>query len=660
MVFLITPLYRYLQYPFLDSDSFSQRCRKHIFTVALIIAFLMTAYILSAIPALISLHSTSLVFSNCIDGITFITCMIPLYLYMRSKRHVSDTLTFVTLGVILCINLYQSIRDANGGVVIYIQLLTVCAVIGQVPNVRYLVVSGILIILIHYYNIIAVTRQSGNTTSSGPSYPPMMLPTPWGNRNHCNEAGEWPMLVYTALTGVLIWVVYAQTKAFSKQLNVALCNALIARTVAEMLSLYDTEKAAKYLSEQQEEGPENGDEALMKSLSTIVHNMEQYRPYLPNYLLSQQHKAMMMEAGGGDGDDDDSNDDVRSLVLQPVTQTSSPTSSIATTRRSSIQRRKGSFAVEPLPLSVPAPFHMRPVTIAKLNFHDIFTSDLATRSIVTEFIETIHTHATAYGAAVHSFLGDDVIMSWNALSRCVHHYHRGVLMMMELKRETTVSFNMCASVTSGPVRCQRGGVKTFAWTLHAPSVFHELDLIHNYVGRIIKRGCVLTSAEHIKQVESFGVTSQAIDAIRVSSGSILVVHEVLWVSTITVDEDKDSEWMYRLQQAQQKNDDPLKPINFNLEFAAQVTECVAVALKTSPGEALQKLEELLLLHKKEHDEEEEADEEETDDVIQFRENGFVTPGVKHLLQRLKDSSSVVVVHGVEGNFPLRIVGKEEN
>eukprot|EP00759_Apiculatamorpha_spiralis_P000854 PhF_6_TR10363/c0_g1_i12/m.16077 len=254
MVFLITPLYRYLQYPFLDSDSFSQRCRKHIFTVALIIAFLMTAYILSAIPALISLHSTSLVFSNCIDGITFITCMIPLYLYMRSKRHVSDTLTFVTLGVILCINLYQSIRDANGGVVIYIQLLTVCAVIGQVPNVRYLVVSGILIILIHYYNVIAVTRQSGTTTSSGPSYPPMMLPTPWGNRNHCNEAGEWPMLVYTALTGVLIWVVYAQTKAFSKQLNVALCNALIARTVAEMLSLYDTEKAAKYLSEQQEEG----------------------------------------------------------------------------------------------------------------------------------------------------------------------------------------------------------------------------------------------------------------------------------------------------------------------------------------------------------------------------------------------------------------------
>eukprot|EP00759_Apiculatamorpha_spiralis_P000856 PhF_6_TR10363/c0_g1_i14/m.16079 len=660
MVFLITPLYRYLQYPFLDSDSFSQRCRKHIFTVALIIAFLMTAYILSAIPALISLHSTSLVFSNCIDGITFITCMIPLYLYMRSKRHVSDTLTFVTLGVILCINLYQSIRDANGGVVIYIQLLTVCAVIGQVPNVRYLVVSGILIILIHYYNIIAVTRQSGNTTSSGPSYPPMMLPTPWGNRNHCNEAGEWPMLVYTALTGVLIWVVYAQTKAFSKQLNVALCNALIARTVAEMLSLYDTEKAAKYLSEQQEEGPENGDEALMKSLSTIVHNMEQYRPYLPNYLLSQQHKAMMMEAGGGDGDDDDSNDDVRSLVLQPVTQTSSPTSSIATTRRSSIQRRKGSFAVEPLPLSVPAPFHMRPVTIAKLNFHDIFTTELATRSIVTEFVETIHSHATAYGAAVHSFLGDDVIMSWNALSRCVHHYHRGVLMMMELKRETTVSFNMCASVTSGPVRCQRGGVKTFAWTLHAPSVFHELDLILNHVGRKIKRGCVLTSAEHIKQVESFGVTSQAIDAIRVSSGSILVVHEVLWVSTLAVDEDKDSEWMYRLQQAQQKNDDPLKPanVNVNLEFAAQVTECVAVALKTSPREALQKLEELLLLHKKEQDEDEDDKEEGTDDVIQFRENGFVTPGVKHLLQRLKDSS--VVVNVVEGNFPLRIVGKEEN
>eukprot|EP00759_Apiculatamorpha_spiralis_P000857 PhF_6_TR10363/c0_g1_i15/m.16080 len=212
MVFLITPLYRYLQYPFLDSDSFSQRCRKHIFTVALIIAFLMTAYILSAIPALISLHSTSLVFSNTIDGITFTISMIPLYLYMRSKRHVSDTLTFVTLGVILCITLYEAISDANGGVVIYIQVLTVCAVICQVPNVKYLIGSGIIVILIHYYNVIAVTRQNVETssTSSGPLYPPMMLPTPWGEHNHCNEAGELTMLVYTVETCLLIYVVYAQ------------------------------------------------------------------------------------------------------------------------------------------------------------------------------------------------------------------------------------------------------------------------------------------------------------------------------------------------------------------------------------------------------------------------------------------------------------------
>eukprot|EP00759_Apiculatamorpha_spiralis_P041475 PhF_6_TR40168/c0_g1_i1/m.59502 len=82
-------LYRYVSYPFLDDDTFVQRCRKFMGSTGPIISILNILYIGTNTSTIIALDVASRV-GLYIDACFFIVLFPIFYLQMRSARNVSD------------------------------------------------------------------------------------------------------------------------------------------------------------------------------------------------------------------------------------------------------------------------------------------------------------------------------------------------------------------------------------------------------------------------------------------------------------------------------------------------------------------------------------------------------------------------------------------
>jgi len=114
-----------------------------------------------------------------------------------------------------------------------------------------------------------------------------------------------------------LWAVYVVMKQLSLLMTKSAADLQMAKDVSKMLASYDTAGALAYLSAQ-EESEDAGDAGLVAVLTEIAHNLDKYRPHIPNYIKgddadgSQSRSNSSVSSGASVGAED--------VVLPPLCQ----------------------------------------------------------------------------------------------------------------------------------------------------------------------------------------------------------------------------------------------------------------------------------------------------------------------------------------------------
>eukprot|EP00759_Apiculatamorpha_spiralis_P041478 PhF_6_TR40168/c1_g1_i2/m.59506 len=562
---------RFFTRPFLDDDTFVQRCRKCFGPGGIVISVFNVLYILLNIGTILSMDAGT-AFGSYIDAFFFVIIFPIYHIQVHSLRFATDRTSFWSLVVILAVLFFQTLRDVHGNAPLFLSILMIGGVVAQIPRIVSFLCCCVCVLVVHYYNYYAVISTKST---------PLMFQEHWINARRCPDVDGVLVAKNIAVIVVMVWLVYAQTKAFSRQLRVAESTTSVAREVAQLLGEYRTEEANAVLRGDHSEGC---DPSLVNALLTIVRNMDQYRPYLPNYLLQSigEQSIGPLEAEEEEADmneQEDSSSVVDSRKSSRVDRSISSTTAEAVVVNPTLEQPQQQDRQE-------TTFYTRSVSMARVSYQDALfppivgetsssmtaAEPVASRSAIVGFVERVHTLASEYNAAVHGFIGDEVTLSWNTITRCSEHYGSSVRLLMELSK--SYDQLLCGGVVSGVTRCQRGGKRTFAWTLHSPGVFGDLNDVYHVARNVTK--CVLTNHQHYQQAEHVAKV-QAIDAIP------QLVYEILEIAN-QEDEDVDKEWMYRIADGNESD---------NNSIASQVTSCVQLALSGKSLDALSRMERIM-------------------------------------------------------------------
>eukprot|EP00672_Neobodo_designis_P026739 CAMPEP_0174850804 /NCGR_PEP_ID=MMETSP1114-20130205/21149_1 /TAXON_ID=312471 /ORGANISM="Neobodo designis, Strain CCAP 1951/1" /LENGTH=676 /DNA_ID=CAMNT_0016085291 /DNA_START=44 /DNA_END=2074 /DNA_ORIENTATION=- len=259
--------------------------------------------------------------------------------------------------------------------------------------------------------------------SSQFDFPPLLLD---GTANSDLTApmrlGPWVATYF--FTVVIAAAFYAMHDEYARSIERAAASANAAKAVATMLARYDTPAARAVLLEASQPadhpaqaGPPSSskqstdqallddgdrvcgaDETLVMSLATIVSNLEAYRPHLPNWMVDAAFCARST-------DDDDETD-------RGTAETTSARS-CRSSHRSGNGSRKGNAATPN-----PDVFTWRTAAVVRARLRSRVlrgagdASDIT--SLLSSFVDIVHAAARNTKAAVHSFIGDTVEVSWNA------------------------------------------------------------------------------------------------------------------------------------------------------------------------------------------------------------------------------------------------------
>eukprot|EP00759_Apiculatamorpha_spiralis_P041482 PhF_6_TR40168/c1_g1_i6/m.59513 len=620
---------RFFTRPFLDDDTFVQRCRKCFGPGGIVISVFNVLYILLNIGTILSMDAGT-AFGSYIDAFFFVIIFPIYHIQVHSLRFATDRTSFWSLVVILAVLFFQTLRDVHGNAPLFLSILMIGGVVAQIPRIVSFLCCCVCVLVVHYYNYYAVISTKST---------PLMFQEHWINARRCPDVDGVLVAKNIAVIVVMVWLVYAQTKAFSRQLRVAESTTSVAREVAQLLGEYRTEEANAVL---RGDRSDRCDPSLLNSLLTIVRNMEQYRPHLPNYLLnnrnddpsdglessfdspeaSQVHNtgSFIKDFSESEGEVimNTNNDDEKSKKPASRRQTRGDEDTAAALDSPTKAQNP---LLRPLTTQDVNTFHIRPVSLSRVSYASLLpplpsltttiaaSEPILVRNNILGFVERVHTLAAEYNAVVHSFIGDEVTLSWNSINRCSDHYYRSASFLVVLSKSYEDQ-EFYGAVVSGVTRCQRGGMRTFAWTLHSPRMFGDLNDVYHVARNVTK--CVLTNHQHYQQIEHVAKV-QAIDAIP------QIIYEVLDVLLQNqTSEDTDKEWMYRIIHSATP---PMSTANevpggggmntHNAQIAQQVTSCVHLALSGQSLEALSTMER----------------------IIQSESNE-VTPGMRYLLQKL--------------------------
>jgi hypothetical protein len=205
------------------------------------------------------------------------------------------------------------------------------------------------------------------------------------------------------------------------------------------------------------------------------------------------------------------------------------------------------------------------VSLAFINFSIGFNSGplpliAAATEKVSDLVEFVHREAGRLVGAVHGFMGDQVILSWNAASRAVQCEAKAARMAARLQDYgRATGLTLYGAVMSGRARVQLAGrEKHRALTTGAEWVSQRRAPINN-VGRRL-RSIVIDFAT--KNAATFAVQVRAAAGIEVPATDDanqqpvrLALYEVVSEAN---DDDANEEWMYVLQGREAKSEAALK------------------------------------------------------------------------------------------------------
>ena len=295
---------------------------------------------------------------------------------------------------------------------------------------------------------------------------------------------------------VSIGGVYFLVKVNNQQFAKAEAAVKLAHSIVDLLRDYDTDGVKLELENQ--ERLANVDPKLISSLKSMTKNLEEYRPFLPNYVFLKQ------AADSGSTEDVQMTPrappQIRSYLQQQMTsfqqrkpstpgtsslrkyqpdsyssdldgagnsKTSPPGSKKASLFNTSSQSEfddaksiKSDHSIasheSPLNLSMSGHFHLAsgahqrysgPVALAQLDCRTAF-ADGMTSEKMTAFVNHLFGVASGTNAAVHCLVGDTATISWNATHRVHQPHHCAALFLAKLRKVLSATSGLVLSAAA--------------------------------------------------------------------------------------------------------------------------------------------------------------------------------------------------------------------
>jgi len=164
------------------------------------------------------------------------------------------------------------------------------------------------------------------------------------------------------------------------------------------------------------------------------------------------------------------------------------------------------------------------------------------------FVDRVHDFAKVSYAGVHSFIGDTVVVTWNAVRRAASFEPKALQFFLKL-RDDAGGVRAYGAVMSGAGRYQMAGGALQAPLLHV-DWFQQLEAL---AALGASHDAVLTSRRLYEQAQCF-IEARSVDLLLLGEETV-EVFEVL--SARTENENEVKEWMYRLEDQGPLCNDPV-------------------------------------------------------------------------------------------------------
>ena len=430
------------------------------------------------------------------------------YIAVRRIRHVTDQhMTGIIYALLpLCCGLTFGLMDFD--IRLLMMCVTLVAMISQSTHVILQTIFCVIIQFVSCYN---------------EAYRTLQLPGSIRKKTSLETLGEG--CVITLVSIIVAVAVYLQTRTHTRQVTSQHSAIEMSRTVVQLCRQYDTDGVTVALDKFQSSGV---DPELLREFRALRDNLDLYKPFLPNYVFHQEDKAEDKLEGSGSGshghtpsslersfdrshrrsvsggvtgvetpevlDLDDGSLSEGSISKDSDSDLGGPSS------MSFLHRFAGSSTAQNVlrtRLATTMQAFTKKISLSLVDCRMLFGSERlakgpeAVEVDLTRFVDSIYQAAQQTKGAVHSFVGDTVQVTWNAVSRVAQPEVSAAKFLCRVINAAGGSGCCIGGVAfSGAAQCINVSscTKTKAQLVHAPwmgGVYGGLSLARRYQTAII-------------------------------------------------------------------------------------------------------------------------------------------------------------------------------
>lgn len=554
----------------LPEDDFAARVRKNIISLCFIALPLnLLARLPDTFAAFAALSSGSSawtpVYNVCFD-LVMMAYVVPFYTYQRVTQRQTTWVVGLLMLIVMCGDM---ISTASHDVLYHgpftSMAAAVTALVCDSPARPAYVLACLVTIAIRYIN----------ASFNGP----LMLPGADLSPSGPSSLFVFPVMSFLALVAN----VYFLSRSYQESIAKATLAAELSGKVADLLQRYDTRGVTALLDAYTRS--EHADASLLSVNRALVRNLERYRPHLPNYVLDFDEEAtqssvpssvhvrdarsqsnLMRRSGSGNNVENVSPRGPAADFADPSLE------SIATDVHGGDSSGTSNPVSTPLMPSAADPtvvddqlMFTGKLVVATVvldwgveNWQTAtqLASDAATASTMmtssaacTEVVLAIRDCCTITRASLHSFVGDRILLTWNATRRVAKSEAsacRFVIMLRDrLARRPDVARVLAAAIATGPGRTVTAGDESMQlFACSSPAVFRRLETLSSIAVKARAVVCDSVTRE-AAQYDFVARGAVLLPASHVSATGDRIAYELL--EERPMDQQRDEEWMYALQ-----------------------------------------------------------------------------------------------------------------
>jgi hypothetical protein len=496
-------LFDFLYFKNIDpTEDFDSTLRKLVFGTVVAIAPFPTAYPVYYLITLDRIDTTGEVItivSTALYVLVWLCCFARVKAVRGTHENTFDFFVFGTwVGLILqAISLVRYPNQVN-----FAQLAMV-SLTCRTPRTLYFMP------VLFFSYVLAAYNEASYAKNDHPRYPLAAVPDPLVPTSffECIRDQLTSLSVFLLLFACL----ELQLREARRMNRAARASVVVASDLAEALCRYDTLEAERLIDDARRDG--TTDTVLLASFAAIIENLNRYRPHLPNWLIASE---TVVDASDDEAEDMRSNKAESARVSARSSRSLSSNNSIKpiTVKDRDGFAGGGLFALhDPLVCKVTMAFIeftvMSPAEIQRVDKCTGTLAKMKQAQASHAFVDRVHQLAAQTIGAVHSFVGDRVIVSWNAASSTLQPEVKGTRFVAALKQDSGHSLvRVWGCVIAGEGRVHLAGLgRQQAFTLSL-SVREKAKL--NHLSQIASRFEIFVTDAVVEKGSNFVVEQRPI------------------------------------------------------------------------------------------------------------------------------------------------------